>query len=108
MKNNILYNYQFGFRKLHSTSLALLDVVDNCFSNIAENNKTVGIFFDLQKAFDSVNYNILLDKLYHYGIRGAMHSWFKNYLSNRKQFPYVNNVCSELGEIAHGVPQGSV
>jgi len=108
MKNNVLYNYQFGFRKNYSTSLALMDVINNCYSNLALNNKAAGIFFDLQKAFDSVNHRILLDKLYHYGIRGVMYLWFENYLTNRKQYTFVNNVCSELGNVAHGVPQGSV
>src|SRR6266496_1964394 len=67
-KNNSLYQYQFGFRKKHSTSLALLDVIDNCYTNMALGHKALGIFFDLQKAFVSVNHNILLKKLYHYGI----------------------------------------
>jgi len=52
--------------KNHSTSLALLVVLDSCYSNLAINNKVVGIFFDLQKAFDSVNHVKLLEKLYHY------------------------------------------
>src|SRR6266568_8089003 len=78
-KNNSLYKYQFGFRKKHSTSLALLDVIDNCYTNMALGHKALGIFFDLQKAFDSVNHNILLKKLYHYEIRGQMHAWFVSY-----------------------------
>src|SRR5258706_14004464 len=56
-KNNSLYCYQFGFRKNHSTSLALLDVVDQCYTKMAQGSKALGIFFDLQKAFDSVNFD---------------------------------------------------
>jgi len=108
VKNNVLYDYQFGFRKHHSTSLALMDVINGCKSNIAQQNKSIGIFFDLQKAFDTVNYNILLDKLSHCGIRGVMYKWFKDYLSNRRQFTFANHTCSKLGNIVHGVPQGSV
>ena len=92
MKYNILYNYQFGFRKHFSTSLVLVDTIDNCYSNLAQSNKVIGIFFDLQKALDSVNYKILLEKLYQYGIRGVMFSWFKNYLTNGNQYTYVTNV----------------
>jgi hypothetical protein len=107
-KNNVFYELQFGFRKQHSTALALLDVVDNCNINLAKNNKILGIFFDLQKAFDTVDHVILLSKLYNYGIRGILYSWFESYLFNRKQYTVLNNCCSDVGNISHGVPQGSV
>jgi hypothetical protein len=68
----------------------------------------LGIFFDLQKAFDCIDHGILLAKLRHYGIRGSLYYWLKNYLSNRSQFTLVNNVSSEIGNIKYGVPQGSV
>jgi hypothetical protein len=106
--NNIMYKYQFGFRKHHSTSLALLDVIDGCYKNIDMNNKVIGIYFDLQKAFDTVDHTILLHKLYNYGIRGVMFDWIKNYLTNRKQYTYVNNTSSSLSNVTFGVPQGSV
>jgi Reverse transcriptase (RNA-dependent DNA polymerase) len=108
LKHKILYKHQFGFRKNHSTSLALLEIVDSCYSNIDVNNKILGIYFDLQKAFDTVDHNILLHKLYNYGIRGYMFNWIKNYLTNRKQFTVINNVSSRLGDVVCGVPQGSV
>jgi len=107
-KTNALYKFQFGFRKNHSTSLALLDVLDSCYKNIDANNKVIGIFLDLQKAFDTVQHHILLTKLHNYGIRGVMHNWLKNYLQNRKQFTVVNNVSSNIGSVTCGVPQGSV
>ena len=62
------------------------------------------MYFDLQKAFDTVDHKILLGKLYKYGI----HDWFRNYLSNRRQFVAINNTDSDLGNIQCGVPQGSV
>ena len=65
-------------------------------------------FVDLQKAFDTVNHNILLNKLSHYGIRGTMNEWFKSYLQGRKQIVSINGVESELRELNHGVPHGSV
>ena len=69
---------------------------------------TCGIFIDLTKAFDTVDHNILLQKLYNYGIRGNIHSLFKSYLSNRQQFVKVNDAQSNLKSINCGVPQGSV
>ena len=107
-KNQILYKNQFGFRKKHSTAMALLEVIDLCYQNFDINNKVLGIYFDLQKAFDTVDHNILLHKLYNYGIRGVLYEWLKNYLTNRKQYTVVNNTSSKIGNIVCGVPQGSV
>ena len=66
------------------------------------------MFIDLKKAFYTVNHDILLLKLEHYGIRGVAYSWFKSYLSDRKQFVSLNGVESNLKNISCGVPQGSV
>ena len=66
------------------------------------------MFIDLKKAFDTVNHDILLLKLEHYGIRGGAYSWFKSYLSDRKQFVSLNGVDSNLKNISCGVTQGSV
>ena len=68
----------------------------------------VGAFIDLQKAFDTVNHSILLQKLEHYGIRGVTLDWFTSYLSGRKQYVSVNGHTSAKLEITCGVPQGSV
>ena len=85
-KSNILYKYQFGFRKNHSTEHALIELVDQIKLNMGGNKMTCGIFIDLSKAFDTVNHKILIDKLEHYGIRGKALDIFKNYLSNCKQY----------------------
>ena len=108
LNQKVLYKHQFGFRKNHSTTMALIEVIDNCYKNLDENKKVVGIYFDLQKAFDTVDHSILLHKLHNYGIRGFMYAWIKNYLLNRQQFTLINNVASNLGKITCGVPQGSV
>ena len=67
------------------------------------------IYVDLKKAFDTVQHQILLYKLQHYGIRGLAFQWFESYLSKRKQFVVVNNIQSDISEFCeYGVPQGSV
>ena len=66
--NNILYKYQFGFRKSHSTNLAIVHVIDEIYSHLNQNMYGLGIFLDLKKAFDTVDHEILLSKLEHYGI----------------------------------------
>ena len=72
-----------------------------CFEN---NEYTVGIFVDLKKAFDTVNHNILFDKLYHYGICGIPLAWLSSYLSNRQQFVQIDNHLSSYNTIKCGVP----
>ena len=62
---------------------------------------------DLRKAFDTVNHEILLRKLEHYGIRGKAQLWFKSYLTHRKQYVSYDGECSGLKQVTCGVPQGS-
>ena len=83
---NILSYNQFGFRKNHSTEYALALLYDKISCSIDNNEVTVGVFIDLSKAFDTVNHQILLDKLQHYCIRGIAFDWFSYCLKNRQQF----------------------
>ena len=108
MEHNVLYKNQFGFRKNHSTVLALVEVLDKIYNKLDNHEVVVGIYLDLQKAFDTVNHEILLYKIYHYGIRGITYNWFVSYLANRHQFTSVDNVHSGLLKVTCGVPQGSV
>jgi len=78
------------------------------YNSIDDGKLCAGIYLDLQKAFDMVNHDILLYKLYNYGIRGVVHDWFRNYLSNRQQYTCVNGINSSLTSLSCGVPQGSV
>lgn len=106
--NNILNNRQFGFRSKHSTIHALISLTENIRKNLDEGKFSCGIFIDLQKAFDTVDHEILLSKLNHYGIRGIANSWFKSYLTNRYQSVSISNILSSFIKIKYGVPQGSV
>ena len=67
-----------------------------------------GIFIDLQKVFDTVNHEILIDKLNYYGIRGVGNKWFNSYLTNRSQYVSIQGFDSIIEKVKHGDPQGSV
>ena len=69
-KHNMLFQGQYGFRKNHSTNLATIELTTKLLQAIDNNEYTIGVFLDLAKAFDTVNHEILLKKLEHYGIRG--------------------------------------
>ena len=80
---NIIYDLQFGFRQRYSTSHALINTTENIRKALEDGNIGCVVFVDLQKAFETVDHQILLAKLNHYGIRGISNDWFKSYLSNR-------------------------
>ena len=105
---NILYDQQYGFRSKHSTQHAILDIVNTILQNMDNGKFSCGVFIDLKKAFDTVNHEILLAKLENYVIRGVINSWFRSYLTDRKQTTEVNNVMSEAETTLCGVSQGSV
>ena len=106
--NKCIYELQFGFRQKHSTNHALLNMTQQIKEAIDSGNLAVGVFVDFQKAFDTVNHKILLNKLEHYGVRGLANQWFSSYLANRQQYVSINGVKSKTKPILHGVPQGSV
>ena len=101
-------NNQFGFRRLHSSYMALMFMMDETTNAIDNGDYVIGILFDFSKAFDTVNQGILLEKLRHYGIRGYALDWFRSYLSNRKQFVTDNGTVSSTKTIICGVPQESI
>ncbi len=88
-KYKILYKYQFGCRENHSTTMALTEIDDNILKDLENGKYVAGGYLDLGKAFDTVNHNILLSKLEHYGIRGLGFQWLESYISNRQQFTYM-------------------
>ena len=106
--NNLLSKYQSGFRRLHSTTTALLDATTEWFLNMDMGKLNSVVFLDLSKAFDTVDHSILLKKLSLYGISQESLIWFSSYLSNRKQQCFVNGHLSVPRTITCGVPQGSI
>ena len=76
---------EFGFRNSHSTNHALISIIEEAKKSLDNNEYSCGVFLDFQKTFDTVNHEILLKKLHHYGIRGITNEWFKSYLNNRTQ-----------------------
>ena len=106
--HNILSDNQYGFRKHRFTAYALACLYDKISFAIENKECTVGIFIDLSKTFDTVDQNILISKLEHYGVRGTALRWFKSYLSNRQQYVEFNGISSESCEIKCGVPLGSI
>ena len=95
-KHNILNKYQFGFRNMHSTFMALITLMENLRNALDRGNCAIGIFLDFQKAFDTVNHKILLGKLNCYGIRGIAFDWFSSYLKSRNQTVIFNEEESEM------------
>ena len=107
-KHSVLADEQYGFRTKRSTYMALLELTTNLTLALKEKNHTMGIFLDLSKAFDTIDHNILISKLHHYGIRGTALNWFKSYLDHRTQSVHALNSHSSTQNINVGVPQGSI
>ena len=107
-KKAILCNNQFGFRRGKSTLQSCAGYLQYVYDALDNDRNVVSIFLDFQKAFDSVDHQILLRKLYHYGIRGFMHCWLGSYLEGRTQFVNVLDQNSSMCNMSYGVPQGSV
>ena len=105
---DLIYKNQFGFRKKHSTSHALISIVEQIRNNLDKKIFSCAVFVDLEKAFDTVNHIILLQKLDHYGISGSANAWIRSYLSERSQKVTVNGTTSSERSITCGVPQGSI
>ena len=104
----VLSNSQYAYRKSRSTELTILNLVNNILNNFDNNKITIAVFLDLTRAFDCVDHGILCRKLEHYGIRGNALKWFKEYLSDRKQYVTFDGTRSLQQTINIGVPLGSI
>ena len=107
-KYNILFTSQYGFRKQSSTEHANLELIDSVVNALNDKHYALAVFINLSKAFDTLYHNILLDQLWHYGIRGVPHKLFKSYLEHRKQFVINKDTMSDYQSTKCGVPQGSI
>ena len=108
MENNVLYRYQSGFRKNHSTDTSLAYSTDKILTSFDSGLLTGMILINLQKAFDTINHDILLKKMS--ALRFADHSinWFPSYISNRSFRVNVQGKYSCIAKFDCGVPQGSI
>ena len=107
-KHNILSPNQFGFRPHQSTEMALISLFDTITTARDQNKFTCSVILDFQKAFDTIDIQILLCKLQHYGFRGLTLNYLSSYLSNRSQYVSLQCSRSTLAASTHGVPQGSI
>lgn len=106
--NNIITEYQSGFRKKYSCEIAIQVVIDEWKLIISERKMVGVVFMDLKRAFETIDRERLLGKMHQYGIKGAALEWFRSYLQNRTQQVRYNDEWSKLLSTEYGVPQGSV
>jgi hypothetical protein len=117
-KYSIFDENQYGFRKNRNTTLAVYRYIQQILDIINEKKYGIGILIDMTKAYDTVQYKILLDKLHGIGVRGTTHKWFASYLNNREQVVNIKfsdhnsgeiiPITSETQKIQNSIPQGSV
>jgi retron-type reverse transcriptase len=105
--NNLIYKHQYGFQRGKSTEHNLLHVTNYIGQALNDNKWCIGIFLDLKKAFDTVQHDILLKKLEHFGVRNTALRCFTSYLSNRMQCVDIDGTLSDFKKIIMSVFQGS-
>ena len=97
-----------GFRKNHSPTHAISILMEKILQSFACKKAIFKIFFDLSRAFDTIDHSILLSKLNHYGVRGNALKWFTSYLTGRTQQVKCAGILSTTTlDVTSGVPQGS-
>ena len=105
---NILYKYQPGFRTKHSTDLCLSYLNGKILKGFENGFFTSMILIHLQKAFDTINHNILLEKLKAIGFCDNTVNWFHSYLTDQEFLVSIENKYSSISKMLCGVPQGSI
>jgi len=108
LENDILYEHQSGFRRNFSTGTALVSLSEIIKSNMDKGELTGMLLIDLRKAFNTVNHQILLNKLKTFGMNASSVSWFSSYLADRGQSVFLNGTFSDQMNVSCGVPQGSI
>ena len=107
-REKIIFKYQSGFRKNHSTDTCLSYLTDKILNWFDQGFLTGLIAIDLQKAFDTIDHTILLEKMVFFGFSNGVISWFQSYLADRSFFINLEDSFSTKGDITCGVPQGSI
>jgi hypothetical protein len=105
---NILTDYQHGFRKKRLCESQLITTIQDLASGIDSSTQIDAILLDFSKAFDKVSHERLAAKLHHYGVRGPTLNWIKSFLAGRTQRVIVEGVASDTAPVTSGVPQGTV
>ena len=105
---NIIADNQYGFRRGKSTEDAILNMTELVAQNFNSKYKTIGLFLDLSKAFDTVSIPSLMEKMLEIGVRGIAYDIFKSYLTDCTQRVIINDTVSQDEALCYGVPQGSV
>ena len=100
--------YQSGFWTNHSTDLCLAQLIGFVATGMDKQIHTGMILVDLQKAFDTLDHGVLLEKMKYFGFRASVIKWFESYLSNRKFLVCIDNVFFEAGTLKYGVRQVSI
>ena len=94
-QNKLLSDTQYGYRSGCSTNFASMELSDRIYNYLGNCQIPFAVFLDLSKAFDTLDHNILLHKLDHYGIRGVAKQLFESYITNRQQFVQINDIRSK-------------
>ena len=105
-KYKIIQHEQFAFQKENNCINAILNFNNYIYENAFE-DKVVGTFLDIRKAYDSINHRILLVKLYNYGFRGKIYTWLEDYMKDRMQEVKLGSYKSDRLLIKNGILQGS-
>ena len=107
-KRKSLSNHQSGNRKNHLTETLNVAFTDTILEAMDKKQISIVVFIDLSKAFDSIEHDILLEKISRLGVSPAAHEWFKSYLADRSQYVRIGTTTSTTAPLTHGIPQGSV
>ena len=103
--NELIYRHQYGFRKSHETTHAVIDFTNFIYKARELGELSLSIGLDCKKAFDTCDHEILLEKIDQLGLPK---DWFKSYLTERNQYVYLDGTSSPKRLITTGVPQGSI
>lgn len=108
VSNNLLTEFQFGFRQKHTVENAIHKILTDIYSDFNNGEYGLGVFVDLSKAFDTLDRVILLEKLEFYGVKDVELRWVQSYFFARQQYVVFEEGKSSISNVNCGVPQGSI